>query len=299
MQLNKSDAKKIFSVVLSLVLSLLCTVNIAMLTVKTTVASSAYMKNKVQASNFSQIAKTELEEKYTSYGSASGFTIGAFADILDDKKIEEDICKNIDKIYIPDTAVVSYDTVKQNVNNMLISDVQSRNISITPDIKTGVTALAGICAQDYIDTVSLPFVSYITVIINAIQSKLNFISIVFLVACIFTALFILAINRKSHRIFRYYAYSFGATFLLTAIVPCIMLFTDKMAYISVRPISLNRFTVEYLNGIFRVMLNYSLVCLFIYVACVVAYYIFRRKNSKSAKKAQNAKNNNIVKHDAY
>ncbi|MEG2021232.1 MAG: hypothetical protein RR087_05615 [Oscillospiraceae bacterium] len=282
MQINKSTVKQILSMVLSLILALFSIIGIVVFTANITLANPGYMKGRAQTSHFASKAKQELEEIYTSYGAASGFTIDAFADILNEDEIETALFKNIEKIYF-DTPAIDYDALNKRIYETLMENVETRGIIITEDIKIGVAQLAAACATDYIDAVSLPFVSYITSIVNALREKLKGINIALIAAFVFTAAFLIVLNKTSHRLFKYYAYSFITSFIMSAILPAAVILSDKMSYISVRPISLNHFAVAYLNGIFKVMINCSYICLAAALLCIAAYYALRKANSKRAK----------------
>ncbi|MEG0762783.1 MAG: hypothetical protein RR424_03065 [Oscillospiraceae bacterium] len=282
MQINKSTVKQILSMVLSLILALFSIISIVAFTVNVTVSNPSYMKGKAQTSHFASKVKQELEETYTSYGAASGFTIDAFADILNEDEIEGALFKNIEKIYF-DTPALDYDALNKHIYETLIKNVEVRDIIITEDIKTGVAQLAAACATDYIDAVSLPFLSYVSSIVNALRQKLKIVNISLIVAFVFTAAFLIILNKTSHRLFKYYAYSFSTAFIMSAILPIAVILSDKISYISVRPISLNHFVVDYLNGIFKVMINCSFICLIAAILCIVAYYVLRKANSKRAK----------------
>lgn len=282
MQLNKLVIKQIFSMVLSFILSLLGLIAIVIFMANITLANPNYMKDKAKQSHFSSKAYSELEEKYTSYGSASGFTIDAFDKILNEAEIEAALFKNIDKIYF-DTQGPNYESINTQIYDMLMQNVESRNIVITQDIKTGVSELASTCANDYINAVSLPFVTYITAAVNAVKQKLGAANIALLAAFVFTAAFIVILNKTSHRLFKYFAYSLTTMFILSASIPAAVILSDKMSYISVQPISLNHFAVDYLNGIFKVTLNCSYICIALALLCIVAYYALRKFNAKSAK----------------
>lgn len=276
MRSNKNIAKHLLSLVLSFLLALVSIITILTLTINITISQPTYMKSKITSSKFALKASAELEELFASYGAASGFEISVFAPLLDENKIVSDINLTVDNIYLG-TGAVKFEDVKSLIFTSLIENANSRGIVLTEEIQNGIDELAKMCAYEYTDKVSIPYFDHIASTITKVNNYINTFKFGLWLVILIAAGCILYVNKFSHRCFRYFAYACTSSFIVLAIIPCVVFIQDKIAYLSIRPISLNHFFVEYTNGVFMIMLFMSLGALILAVLCIASYYAFRSK----------------------
>ena len=79
---TKSKIKKIISLILALFLSLTMALSVLVLVIQNTVLNPDYLRNQLSTSHYYDNVITEVEEKFSSYASASGFDDSFFKTVL-------------------------------------------------------------------------------------------------------------------------------------------------------------------------------------------------------------------------
>ncbi len=239
-----------WALLLSWLSTVLLTVLAILLLLQTTVCSAAFMKKQVSRSSFADYAYSYLYDNFVSYGASTGFDADVITSTLSREQIIADMQQNVADLYKGDTAVYTRDTFRDQLNDVLLADLSSRNISITDETKTAVHIVADACRLDYANYVAIPLASQLYTIITKIE-RFIFPGIIGTAVLCAVALFLMIRLAGGSRfgvrclIFTFLASALLCTVGATALYPLL-----GLENFSLEPASIRTFVLTYLQNMF-------------------------------------------------
>ena len=181
--------------------------------------------------------------------------------------------------YIPDTSKV-VNRLVSNINLYL----KQNSLTVTNEQQTNITTFANIVANEYFQSLSLPYIKYYTNLRNMV-SKLVYVGIpVLLLLSAFAIFLLMKMQRWVHMSLRYIVYSTLAASLMTAILPVYLLITGSYKHLNITPEYFYNFMVHYITESLFTFIYISLL-LFV-ISIMIMTILFFKKRELIKKKAR-------------
>ena len=123
---NKSTIKKIISLLLAFLLSLTMAFSMLILVIQSTVLNPDYLRNQLSSSHYYDNVITEVEDKFSSYASASGFDENFFKTVLNINDVQLNVNESLSVLYgESDASVDVLDFQNTPAHRRLVDGVRS------------------------------------------------------------------------------------------------------------------------------------------------------------------------------
>lgn len=283
---NAGAISYVLSFLLSLLLVLLALVGV----VSITVCNRAFLKTQVLQTGFCDNVLSELQENYTSYGSASGFSANVMKSFVTVDMIQRDMFQSVDSLYDGKREPIVYPDVQKMAFDVFAADLEQRGIGMTDEIQTAVTQLATACHEDYVNYVRVPFVSYLAGILKKLQQVILWVVIFLLLAIAIAQVVLLLLQRSLRARLRYTTYSFSAGCAACIILPAIALLGLDMRRINISPESIKLLVVGVTDSMFVAIFFFALIYMVVVAALAItarvqynryrAFYMERKEDEQ-------------------
>lgn len=280
-QSSKSKIKKIITIVFSFFLSFLLFLLSITAIIQYTLLNPDYMRDKLNKSHYYENAMTEVEDQFSAYGSASGFSKQFFQTVLDINNVQLNVNQSLSSLYGVSNSSADTSSFEDKLTKQLENNARNRGLKITPDAQKGIRLLVETCASTYLQYISIPYAKEIAPALQKLKKPialLQFISLCFII--LFTA-FVYLLNRYRHRAIRAYIYSISGTTLMLFVFPVVLLVSGKVNQIALMSKSLYLFAVSYMNGIAWSFLLVALLFALILLLLIFFYHRLKEKASVS------------------
>ena len=274
---TKSKIKKIISLILALFLSLTMALSVLVLVIQNTVLNPDYLRNQLSTSHYYDNVITEVEEKFSSYASASGFDDSFFKTVLNINDVQLKVNESLSVLYGESDVSIGVSDFQNTLYSKLVQNVKDRKIALNTNTDKAVRLLAQTCAETYLQYVSIPYAKEISMYFPKLKHILFFLQIISLSLAVALVLLIFFINHWKHRAVRAYIYAMAGTTLMLTVLPVVFLisgFSNRIALISK---SLYELAVCYLNGIAFLSLEVALIFVVALVLLSLLYRYFLKK----------------------
>ena len=276
---NKSTIKKIISLLLAFLLSLTMAFSMLILVIQSTVLNPDYLRNQLSSSHYYDNVITEVEDKFSSYASASGFDENFFKTVLNINDVQLNVNESLSVLYGESDASVDVLDFQNTLYGKLIQNVKDRKIALNENTDKAVKLLAQTCSDTYLQYVSIPYAKEISMYFPRLRHILFYLQVISFALTVVMVLLIFFMNHWKHRAVRAYIYAVAGTTLMLVVLPVVFLisgFSNRIALISK---SLYELAVCYLNGIAFLSLEVALI----FVVALILLGLLYRYLLKKAK----------------
>lgn len=270
---TKSSARTALSILLAFFLCLLVFVTTCVGILQTTVLNENYMRAKLSQSEFYEQMADEIEQKFSSFGAASGFDEQFFDGTVDPVRVQQDIGNAVTQLYNNRSKQVDTSDFKQQLHQLFLTDIQERGIEVTPELEEAVQALTDACIQSYQDAVSVPYITEISHYVQKGYELARLILIVLIVVIVVIAAVLFFMHSWKHRALRYYIYALSGSALMMIMLPVIVFLSGKVQRIGLASASLYHFAVSYINGF---LWRFGAVALFLALVVVALGIVYQK-----------------------
>lgn len=230
---------------------------------------------------YTRIAK-EIENEFTSLGSASGFDSNIFENIIPKKTLENDVNKYILDVYSNTPPKVDTSELVSSLDSTFMDYANAKGITVTDETKKAIQTLEKNCAEVYSNYIGFMFAEQVSTYLY----KFNKVCIVMLsVLTIFTLVLgsvLFLINKWKHIAIRNYIYSISACILMLLPIPIAGFASHKIEKIGITAKSIYDFVVLYANNVLYNFIYIILLWLIILCACIFLY--IQRRNAVTKRK---------------
>lgn len=270
---TKSGIRTALSILLAFFLCLLLFVTTCVGILQTTVLNENYMRSKLSQSGFYEQMADEIEQKFSSFGAASGFDEQFFDGIVDPVRVQQDIGNAVNQFYNNRGKQVETADFGQQLHQLFLADVEKRGIEVTPELEEAVQALTDACVQSYQDVVSVPFITEISPYVQKGYGLVRLLLIVLIVVMVVIAAILFFMHSWKHRAIRYYIYALSGSALMMVMLPVVVFLSGKVQRIGLASASLYHFAVSYMNGF---LWRFGTVALFLALVVVALGIIYQK-----------------------
>ncbi|MDE5600462.1 MAG: hypothetical protein K2I60_02490, partial [Oscillospiraceae bacterium] len=241
--------RKIFSIFISFVICFNIVLLTFLIVLSNTLFNNSFAKGTIKSSDYALKIKDEMQQEFTSLGSASGFSPELFKTAIDNSKIERDIISSFKNLYEGKGKYESK-VFEFKLYNKLLKDSKSRGYVITNEIKSNIKYLANVCNDVYNGAISIPFYEQIAYLLKNGYKFCRSLILLTTVLMVMMLIILLIINIKDkHMFIRYCIYSISSCCLLL-IIPLFLICASKIIdRMAVLDIALKSFIVTFLYGI--------------------------------------------------
>ncbi len=247
---KKSKIKPVIYCVTAFFLSVTLFLTSACAVVELTVFSKDYMLDRMDSSGYYSMVKYELQNRLKNLGDASGFEASFAQNFVDSYDVKKAVQNYIQSFYAGDSTLVETTEFKQQLYAAVQNYAAEKNITLTDEINDHVAYFINEAANIYVDQIAIPFFSVIGVHIVNAQNSVNILLISLGVLVLIIAAVIFFTNEFKHRRYRYLCYGLLGGALTTAVLPTVVLLSDKITRINIATRSLYNLIVSYFNNIF-------------------------------------------------
>ncbi len=269
-----------WALLLSWLSTVLLVVLAFLLLLQSTVCNASFMKAQVSRSSFADYAYSYLYDNFVSYGASTGFNADVITSTLSREQIIADMEQNVTDLYKGDTAVYSRDGFRDQLNDVLLADLTSRNVTITDETKEAVHIVADACRLDYANYVAIPLASQLYTVITKIE-RLLLPGIVGTAVLCAAALFLMIRLAGGSRFgVRCLTFTFLASALLCTLGAMVLYPLLGLDNFSLEPASIRALVLTYLQnmfgslGIFAAI--YALIALILLALMFTAHHQLKR-----------------------
>ena len=271
-RIAKLNLKNIITIIFSFFLSLFLFVLCGILIIHSTVFNPDYMRDQLNKSHYYENVTEEVEEEFTSYGSASGFDETFFKSVIDLNDVQLNVNQSLNILYSSGDSTVDTVSFEQKLTQKLTENAKSRGIKITPDIQNGIQLLAKTCTDTYTQYISIPYAQVLSPILQKLKKPLVGIEIILFALIILLAILIFSLTRWHHRAIRAYIYALSGSILMLLVLSAVFLLSGKVNKIALASKSIYQFFISYLTGFAFLFLQVALILVVILAAVAVLYH---------------------------
>ncbi len=236
-----------------------------------TIFSKDYILQTMKSNSYYTMVKSELQSRMEDLTDASGFDKEFAAEFVKNYDIVTAIDEYIASFYSGENTLVRTTTFKQQLYAAIESYIQEKNIKLTDDSDTNIAYFVNEATDIYVDQISITFFSRIANYIYKAKTILNIVTGSLAVMALVIIGIIYFTNQYKHRRFRYLFLGSTGAFLAVAILPTILLLSDKLKKINLSTRSLYNLFVNYFNGLFYNFYIWSGVLLAVSVVLFTLY----------------------------
>lgn len=275
---TKSRIRAAICCVFAFLISLLLFFASLLLVTDSTVLQESYARKSMEESSYYQQLTMEIRNHLQGYSDATGIDKEFFSECVEELQVRDAVSQELDSLYQNKASTLGAEQVKKDFYTKFEAYAQSRNMELTEETRAALQYLAGVCAEDYISAVSIPFLSTFSLLVQ----KLDGIALKALLALVVIIVILIAyfffVNRWKHRAVRYLIYALSGGFLLVLSLPAAVLLSNKIGQIALVNESAYGFAVNYLNGIFYMMLIIAAVLAVLIAVLAIVYRTMRKRS---------------------
>ncbi len=280
---KRGRMRNIISWILSFILCLFLTLLALLIVVQATLLSPVFFKAQVEKSNYTAHVIEDMEEIFVSYGMSSGFDEAFFTSVLSETGVRADIDAEIDRLYTPDLAGADVDGFQNNLTDMLLENVRTRDIEITDEVTQAVSYLAEVCAQTYGEGVRLPLASYAAGALRTLRTPMVMATIALALLSLFVLFFLFSLRRRK-TFCRYAIYATSGSALLLLAPAVLALLSGRIDKIGLTGKALYFLATTYVRqGIFMLVCMAGVMAL-LTILLAVCYILLSRRDKKRSRR---------------
>lgn len=274
---KSSNKKRLVMIMLSFILSFFLFLLGILVVFQSTVFNTNYMRKQLGASNYYENVIEEVEDKFSSYASASGFDQDFFKTTIDINDVQFGVNQSLSILYGNNEESVDTSKFETNLYNKLVENVQGRKIEITDQIDDSLHLLAKTCADTYGQYISIPYSQELAPFISKLKTPVFILEMLLAFFIILILAVIYKMNHWRHRAIRAYIYAISGAVLMVSVIPIVILLSGIVNRLSIISKSVYTFAIYYINGILYTFLCFSIVLIIIDLLLALVYYFMKNK----------------------
>lgn len=243
---------------------------------KVTLMSQGYLLNSMNQSDYYGGIAKDINEELKKGAGAAGFEPSIYTDFVSKEEVQELSSTYIQDFFVNNDAKISTDAFRQRLHDYLIQTAANQGTTLSEADEQGLTTYIDSNVGRYEKYLSFPFLKYIVMGIDMLDTIMNFI----IIACV--AIVIVAFGflhllhlQKNDKAF-YMSNTFFSASLLTGVIPIAILVSGLVRKINLQPESYYKFFVNYIQGYVWYLVLASVI-LFLLGGCILVW----NKRSKS------------------
>lgn len=251
---------------------LLCGTGILLLPGLTVFRSDFYI-NALEKSKFAQGLSDDIGQEYVSLCIPGGIPEEVALQALDQEALQFDLYSYVMKTLEGEEYSLDKAAIRDNIYAIFLDYAQSQTSSLTEQEEKDLQTLAGYCADQYIQKVTLPGMGYIYDIHIKTGTYLKIGIIISLFAFALLSLLLFGARKTKYRALRFYISTFmGAAFILgiPALLLAILRPQDRL---SLWPVYFYDFTVSCVDNILLHLLVIAGILLFVALNLIGLYFL--------------------------
>ena len=239
------------------------------------------LKNITASGYYTRLAK-EIENEFTSLGSASGFDSDIFENIIPKKTLENDVNKYIMDVYSNTEPKVDTSDLVSSLDSTFMNYANAKGITITDETQKAIQELERNCAAVYSDYIGFMFAGQVSTYLYKFHKVCIVLLSVFAIFISILGIILFLINRWKHIAIRNCIYSISACILMLLPIPIAGFASHKIEKIGITAKSIYDFVGLYTNN---VLYNFIyIILLWLIIMCALIFLYIQRRNAVTKRK---------------
>ena len=265
--------KKIITILLNFIISVLVFSLTILIIVSNTIFNKYYLIKQLEKNNFYQRSYSDIKKGFENYTMQSGLELTILENLVNFEKVKNDINLKIDAIFEKDDPVIETASIKEELNSRVEAEISKLNRVITDEEKKSINAYEDSIVEVY--NSGILYGSQIHIEKDFLQKYIK-IAVTVLIILIIVSL---AINRKIYVFFDLIGISLLFSGVLNVAIN--LLFRNRISNILIMDAKFSVFLVNSLKDILSIILKIGILYIVvggIFIIIKSLLYTKARKN---------------------
>jgi hypothetical protein len=240
--------------------------------------SKEYYLSKVDNSDFSTLAHSEIQVVYASYAAASGIKEEVLVSMVTEEDIRLALKQTIESFFTGSDGI-DFVAFADKLEEDIVKYAVAEGFEDNTQLRDGLQLLIEYCTASFLelcDSLLIEMVGTYAVSYKPIVTTISLIAFAFVIICI--AAFVFVTRRLSH-VLRNLIYVLSATTISTAAIPLFIGQTGLLDRINITPQSMKSYIVACLSGFVSLFWIVCVCSALLLGFCIVVYFLRKKQRA--------------------